>query len=42
MAKKSSSNNANKTVLNTKKAGKAKKKFGPKDQKTKPYKGQGK
>jgi hypothetical protein len=42
MAKaKSSSGSSTKILLNSKKKGKAKKKFGPKDSKPKPYKGQG-
>ena len=42
MAKaKGSSNSSQKVSLNTKKKGKAKKKFGPKEQKPKLYVGQG-
>jgi hypothetical protein len=36
-----SSNTSNKTVLNVKKTGKAKKKIGPKETKKKEYRGQG-
>lgn len=40
MAKKTSTT-SNKIALNKKKKGKLKKSYGPKDQKPKPYKGQG-
>jgi hypothetical protein len=42
MAKVKGSGNSQKISLNTKKKGKAKKKYGPKEQRPKVYKGQGK
>lgn len=41
MAKGSSKNTAQKLTLNTKKKGKSKKKYGPKENKPKRYRGQG-
>jgi hypothetical protein len=41
MAKAKGSSNSQKVQLNTKKKGKAKKKYGPKESKPKAYKGQG-
>lgn len=39
---KSKSTNSNKVTFGKRKGGKARKSYGPKDQKPKPYKGQGK